>query len=235
LEVANGCYSKSSLARFWNRCWSRNSQNDGYVSRSRPVRGAARGHLWFGFERRFFLVDRPKPISRRAAALTHGQPRLGAGGQRNRAGHGNHRNAWAALSNWNRGSRSGDYAQKSLESPRRCGQSAVVLCRSRSQLWPVTGTPPSGRAFFWSGGGYRYVVERDPNSRDPIYQNGSLIVVPGRTGISGRFLTLRHGRIDQRHILNVLDRELINVGGGVKLLQRGHGSGCGGESLHHFN
>src|SRR4030088_1678747 len=43
----------------------------------------------------------------------------------------------------------------------------------------------------------------------------------------GRFLTLRLGRIDQRHILKLLDRELIDAGRGVALLQRGHSSGSG--------
>jgi hypothetical protein len=35
--------------------------------------------------------------------------------------------------------------------------------------------------------------------------------------------------IDQRHILKLLDRELIYAGGGLELLQRGHSSGSGGQ------
>ena len=36
-------------------------------------------------------------------------------------------------------------------------------------------------------------------------------------------------RIDQRHILKLLDWELFYVGRGVELLQRGHSSGSGGK------
>ena len=39
-----------------------------------------------------------------------------------------------------------------------------------------------------------------------------------QSGIQGGFLTLRRGRIDQRHILEVLDRERFYAGGGVELL-----------------
>jgi hypothetical protein len=58
---------------------------------------------------------------------------------------------------------------------------------------------------------------------------GLLGKLPIRPGISGRFLTLRPARIDQRHILKLLVRKLIYAGGGVKLLQRGHSSGSGGQ------
>jgi len=74
--------------------------------------------------------------------------------------------------------------------------------------------------------------DRHPQTfTQPVMRSGpspSIFAYIASPAFQGRFLTLRHGRIDQRHILNVLDRELINVGGGVELLQRGHGSGCGG-------
>jgi hypothetical protein len=54
-------------------------------------------------------------------------------------------------------------------------------------------------------------------------------LVPKRPPSGGLlFRRLRHRRIDQRHVLNVLDRDIYAVRD-VELVQRGHNSGCGGQ------
>jgi NitT/TauT family transport system ATP-binding protein len=55
------------------------------------------------------------------------------------------------------------------------------------------------------------------------------VATSGGPAFQARLLTLRHGRIDQRHILRVLDRKLVYAGCGVEFLQRGHSSGSGGR------